>query len=681
MPIVNNEGQDHNGLVNDSPPQQSGNDAYLVSWVMGKVKRWREHRDVNYLQDWNDYYNLWRGKWQDNLRAKTAERSKLIAPALQQAVDQTHAEMVEAVFGRATWIDIDDDIQSANYQQAQELRDQLLEDFKKANTKGALIEGFLNGCLYGTGIWKAIIDEPTEWRISSNEYGEAQADGEKKFLVKWQAIPPDNFVIDPSALTIDQAMGIAHEMIKPRYAILSKQQAGDYIQTPIGGMSGMLQTLGFRPERGEVRDIRGQDGVYITEYHGLVPSYLLDDSETEHDELANELRVPLEGNDVISHFEQDDKLEEAIVIIANGGILLKKVKNPILTKDRAFVAYPHDRVPNRFWGRGVCEKGINSQKALDAELRARIDALGLLTYPVMGADATRLPRNLNLQVVPGKTFLTNGRPSEVLEPITFGNLQPATFQQSGDLERMVQMATGAADSATPTDINSKNTTASGISMQAGAVIKRAKLTMQNVDEALNSLVRKSLIRYMQFDQERYPMDLDFTVCSTMSIMAKEFEQVQMTNLLAIIPPESPAYLMILKAIIDNYSGPSKAKLCAAIEQMMKPDPQQQKMQQMQAQLQMQSMANEVQRGQSEIAKIQKEIQKIEAEIQNKNMDTHLMPVEAQAKVAEVIVQNKQIDHQHKVDTHNTLIDAHKAVSDRIKATKPEPEPKASGGNK
>jgi hypothetical protein len=673
MPIVNSEqGQ----MTDNSPPQQSGNDAFLVSWVMAKVRRWREHRDVNYLEDWNTYYNLWRGKWQENLRAKSAERSKLIAPALQQAVDQTLAEEVEAIFGRSTWIDINDDIQSSNYQQAEQLRDQLLEDFSKANVQSAVREALLNGCLYGTGVCKAIIDEPTEWKISSDEFGSAKAEGKTKFLVSWQAIPPDNFVIDPSALSISQAMGVAHEMIKPRYAIVAKQQQGLYINTPIGGMSGMLQTLGFRPERGEVRDIRGQDGVYITEYHGLVPSYLLEDSETKPDGLSNNLSVPLEGNDGLVQYDED-RLEEAIVVIANGGILLKKVKNPILTKDRAFVAFSHDKVPNRFWGRGVCEKGVNSQRALDSELRARIDALGLLTYPVMGADATRLPRNLNLQITPGKVFLTNGRPSEVLEPITFGNLQPATFQQSGDLERMVQMATGAVDSATPTDINSKNNTASGISMQAGAVIKRAKLTMQNVDEFLNELVRKSLIRYMQFAPERYPMDLDFTVCSTMSIMAKEFEQIQMTNLLAIVPPESPAYLLILKAIVDNYSGPSKAKLCDAIDQMLKPDPQQQKMQQAQQMMNMQMMQAQLQKEQKEIDKINAEIKKIMADTQNKNMGTQLMPVETQAKVAEVVVQNKQIEHAKHTDMHQIAIDAHRAISDRLKATKP--EPKIQGG--
>ncbi len=60
-----------------------------------------------------------------------------------------------------------------------------------------------------------------------------------------------------------------------------------------------------------------------------------------------------------------------------------------MLNDRPFVSYQNDRVPSKFWGRGVAEKGFNPQKALDAELRARIDALALTTHPMMGLDATR----------------------------------------------------------------------------------------------------------------------------------------------------------------------------------------------------------------------------------------------------------------------------------------------------
>ena len=91
---------------------------------------------------------------------------------------------------------------------------------------------------------------------------------------------------------------------------------------------------------------------------------------------------------------------EAIVVIANGGTLLKAEANPYMMKDRPVVAFPWDVVPGRFWGRGVCEKGYNSQKALDTELRARIDALSLTIHPMLAVDATRLPRGAKPEVRP-----------------------------------------------------------------------------------------------------------------------------------------------------------------------------------------------------------------------------------------------------------------------------------------
>lgn len=645
--------------TNEVKKAPTGNDA-LASWVMSKVDRWRTFRDANYLDDWNKYYNLWRGKWNESLKNKNAERSRLIAPALQQAIDQTVAEESEAIFGKGKWIDIRDDLQSNDYQKASILRDQLLDDFKRADVAGAVRECLQLGALYGTGIAKAMVDEVVDWKIDTGSGDPAEKE-QTKFLVTWQAIPPDNFVIDPSALTIAQALGVAHETIRPRHIIEKRQRDGVYRNVAVGGMSGTHQTLGYRSERGEIRDISADDGVYITEYHGLVPVKFVEDKEEQpQDPLAqaSDVESSMVGGD-------DGVMVEAIVTIANGGTLLRKVVNPILTRDRAFIAFSHDKVPGRFWGRGVAEKGFNSQVALDSELRARIDALGLMTYPVIGADATRLPRNLNLQITPGKALLTNGRPSEVIEPIVFGNLQPATFQQTGDLERMVQMATGSVDTATPIDVNTKNSTASGVSMQQGAVLKRAKLTMQNIDEFLNAMVRKSLIRYMQFDPERYPMDLDFVVDSTMSIMAREFEQAQMTNLLAVIPAESPAYLVVLKAIVENYGGPSKGALVAAVDNMLKPNPEAQKVQQMQQQMQMQLLMNEVQKGAREIQKIEAEIMKIKAQTQSEVVDAELAPIEAQAKVAAVVVQNKQADNQ----SHKNMIDAHKAVSDRKKAEK------------
>jgi hypothetical protein len=573
------------------------------------------------------------------LKGKQSERSKLIAPALQQAVDQTLAEMVEATFGKSTWFDISDDVDPQQRAAAEASRDQLLKDFDRDGVAHDIREAYINGCIFGTGIAKRRVEEVEETELVPDPITGTPSPTPvgKRVKVTWEAVHPRNFVIDTAASTIEDALGVAHETIRPLHEILAKQASGEYYKGPVDTTSNYTSTL-TGPD-GKSMSVDNEDGVYITEYHGLVPAHMIEDSREEDDPLKDFQEDKDEEDDTDEY-----RMVEAIVTIANGGTVLKAVKNQYLYEDRGWVAYPHDIVPSSFWGRGVCEKGYNAQAALDAELRARIDALGLLTYPVVGADATRLPRNLNLQITPGKVFMTNGRPSEIIEPLKFGNLDANTFQQSGDLERMVQMATGAVDTATPMDVNSRNSTSTGMSMISGAVIKRAKLTMHNVDvRFLDPLVRKSLLVLHQLDPERYPIDVEFTVNSTMSIMAREFEQAQMTNLLAIVPQEHPAYNIILKGIMENYSGHSKDKIIAEIEAAMQPS--QDPMQQQAQQIQMQGALVEMQKIQAEIAQIQANIRLIEAKTMTEMVKAEFADDEVEIKAAQTAIDNKYANIQ------------------------------------
>jgi hypothetical protein len=682
-------------------------DGELVSYVMSRVVRWRTTRDSNYFDLWDMYYAIWRGQWNAKLKQRDSERSKIITPATQQAVDATVSEMVEATFGRGDWFDIREPPEPIGMQQNQQLqqafqmkkkisesaRDQMLEDFERDRVQHAIIETYLNGAIYGTGISKRIVENKTITSHSLDSYGNPMSDPQDTVCVYWQSIPPYNFVIDTAALTVEDAHGVAHETIRPISEIESKQSSGEYFNVPIGSASGYATGIIARGPKGENLEVNILDGTYITEYHGKVPRKYLEDNDedTPPDPLA---AYGIEDGD--QHAPPEDVVE-AIIVIANGNALLKKQANPYPGGDRGFVAYQHDRVPNRFWGRGVVEKAYNAQVALDAEIRARIDAMALMTYPMVGFDATRLPRNLNLQVRPGKTFLTNGDPETIIRPIEFGQSNPAWFEHSGDLERMVGTATGTFDPGSPGPQLQNNGTASAASMALGTMIKRAKLTMQTVDiDYLDVLVRKSYLAYQILSPDRYPNNAEFVVNSSMSIMAREFEQTQMTNLLAIVPPQSPAFYVILKAIAENYSGPSRTALCNAIDQMLQPNPQQQQMQQMQQRLQIEGAQAEVAKLKAEVQKLQAEVPVQHAKAQDLQAKAQAAPVQAQVqrgqlaleahKTALGVAQLRQDDRHHKDDhlvdmlgvaqdahqhhkehslaTHQLVADSHHAKADR-----------------
>jgi hypothetical protein len=525
----------------------------LAQWVMAKVQYGREVRDTAHGVRWKEYTRIWRGFYTNKDKTTDSERSRLISPASAQAVEMTVSEMEEATFGKTAWFDIQDDIADEQKDDAIAYRDQLLEDFELANMKEAVADVYLLGAVYGTGILK----------INMEVKG-------REIMVKGEAIRPDEFVIDPAATSISKALYCAHEMTVPLQSVREKQARGTYKKGLVHAYSGAV--TGDTDGTGNTSVDSREDSVLITEYYGKVPRSLL-------------------GG------EGEAGMVEALVTIANESMVLKAVESPFTNKDRPVIAYQHDPVPGEFWGRGVVEKGYNPQKALDTELRARIDSLALTTAPMMGADITRLPKNPDMRTRPGKWLLTRGRPSEIIEPIAFNAPQlAATFQNAGDLERMVQMATGAMDSAIPIGQNRRNETMGGMGMQQAGFLKRSKRTMRRVERFLDSLVTQSLWRYMQFDPARYPEDMKFKVSGTMGMMAREVENQQLVQMLGFVPPESPAHGLIVQAIFENSSSADKDALKAAIQEMNRPpSEEEQQMQQQMQQLQLRMQTAEVEK--------------------------------------------------------------------------------------
>jgi hypothetical protein len=333
-----------------------------------------------------------------------------------------------------------------------------------------------------------------------------------------------------------------------------------------------------------------------------------------------------------------------------------------MMQDRPVVAFPWDVVPSRFWGRGVCEKGYNAQKALDTELRARIDALALTVHPMMAVDASRLPRGTKMEIRPGKTILTNGNPAEILQPFKFGNLDPNTFNQAASLQAMVQQSTGAIDAAGIAGTINGEGTAAGISMSLGAIIKRHKRTLINFQESfLLPFVRKAAYRYMQFDPERYPVsDYQFVASSSLGIIAREYEVTQLVQLLQTMSPESPLYSSLIESIVDNMNLSNREELIMKLQQAAQPDPQAQQMQQAAAQAEMAMQQAQTQAFQAQamdfaaraeknkadaaLAQFEAETDRIKALSTNlKQGDADDKEFQRRAKVAELALKEQEIN--------------------------------------
>ena len=586
----------------------------LEDWVMDKCEDWRDHYESNYEQKFDEYYRLWRGIWDPADKMRDSERSRIISPALQQAVESNVAELEEATFGRGKWFDISDDMNDPNRQDVQYLRNKLTEDFEKTKVRKAVAECLINAAVFGTGMGEIIIEEEKEMKPATQPImdGQLQAVGvniEDRVVVRLKPIMPQNFLIDPIATSVDDAMGVAIDEFVSLHHVQMLQEQGVYRETLVGTAA---PDTNLEPDQD--LSMYTDDKVRLTKYYGLVPRDLL---EQEVDDV-----------------EGDSMYVEAVIVIANGGTLLKAEANPYMMQDRPVVAFPWDVVPSRFWGRGVCEKGYNSQKALDTEIRARIDALALTIHPMLAIDATRLPRGAKPEIRPGKMILTNGDPREILQPFNFGQVGQVTFAQAAALQQMVQQATGAVDSAGIAGQVNGEATAAGISMSLGAIIKRHKRTLINFQQSfLLPFVKKAAYRYMQFDPDNYPVaDYKFNASSTLGIIAREYEVTQLVQLLQTMQQDSPLYPVLIQSIIDNMNLSNREELIASLQQASQPNPQAQQMAQaaQQAQLQFQ---------QSQTAALAAQAQESQARAQKYAVEAQLAPQELEIEKIEAITRN------------------------------------------
>lgn len=619
--------------------QPTERDKKLVQFVVDHTDRWRDYRDQNFLKEWERYERIFYGKWHQEDKTRGSERSKIISPATQQAVETAHAEMMEAIFGQGEFFDIKDDLKDENQNplDVAALKAQLYEDFAQDKIRKSFDQIGLLGKIYGTLIGEIIVEKKIQYyplRVPMNQsemaYGSAQRE---RVSVKLAPVHPKNFIFDPNGTSIDECMGCAIEKETSLHIIKQMITEGSYLNAEIGTdpTDDKLQVTQ------QDKNFDGEKVKRLT-YYGLVPRDLL------------------LGEDDIEDFGFDDTqyddMVEAIVVIANGDTLLKKQENPYMMKDRPILLCQDDTVPNRLLGRGVVEKAINMQAAIDGSMRAHMDSLALTVAPMIGMDATRLPRGAKFEVKPGNGFMTNGNPSEILFPFKFGTTDGQAMETGKEFERMLLMATNTLDSNG--QITQVARDASGIDPAVATMLKKYKRALVNFQEDfLIPFIYKAAWRYMQFDPERYPsVDAKFIPTATLGIIAREMEQKQLAFLIQTLGKDSPLAPILMQSIVKNSSLSNREQMLQQLQQLSQPNPQQQQMMQTAAVVELRDKAASATLKEAQAQKAQVEAQvapavakaKVIAALSN-NLDDENegKDFERRAKIAELALKEKDLE--------------------------------------
>lgn len=590
----------------------------LVSWIQGHLMDWRDSRDENYLEKWKEYERLWRGEWDSADRLRESERSRLVSPVLQEAIENHASEIEEGVFGNGDDLfSIDDDLMDKDAKDIEYMQQYMKQCFKQTGLRKAVGDVILLASIYGTGIGEVVLRKEKDLIPATEVMGDVDSvaigtKSKEKVKVTLNPISPQNFLIDPNANDITDAMGCAVEEFVSAHHVAKNMEDGVYLKADLGGSAPDEADL----DESWIDEDYDQDKVKIVRYYGLVPEKLLDNPENgESYEGAGDI------------LEEYGNLVEGIVVIGNDDVLLKAERSPYMMKDRPIVAYQDDTVPKRFWGRGVAEKGYNMQKAIDAQLRAHLDSLALTTAPMMGMDATRLPRGAKFEIRPGKTLLTNGDPREILQPFKFGVTEESNLVTAQAFQKMLLQATNTLD--TQSDV--KQPTGGELSVTLATILKKNKRTLVNFqDNFLVPFITKVAHRFMQFSPEEFPVaDYKFVANSSLGNLAKEVEQLQFMNLLKTLGPNSPVVPLLLDGIVKNSSLDNKVVIQEALAQARQAQQQQEQQQQQMI------MANT----QADIQLKTSESQANLASAQKDQVDAQMMPQEIQAKLMTALATN------------------------------------------
>jgi len=604
-------------------------DKELTDFVVDHCNRWRDYRDTNFLPDWLEYERIFRGQWAVEDKTRDSERSRIVTPATQQAVETRHAEIMEAIFGQGEFFDIQDDIRDVNNNPIDVgiIKAQLMEDFKRDKIRKSIDQIELMAEIYGTGIGEIVVKTEKQYVPSTQpipgQMGQAAIGVVEKdrIAVKISPVNPKNFLFDPNGTSVDDCMGVAIEKYISIHKIVEGIERGIYRKVDIG-TAGEDTDLEPTQEVSQYQD----EKVLLLTYYGLVPREYLENLKESKEivELFPENSTAEEYTDMV----------EAIVVIANDGQLLKAEANPYMMKDRPVLTYQDDTIPNRLLGRGTVEKAFNMQKAIDAQIRSHLDSLALTTSPMIAMDATRLPRGAKFEVKPGKAILTNGAPSEILYPFKFGQTDGNNMATAKDFERMLLQSTGTLDSQGMVTAGARDMGQGGMSMAIATIIKKYKRTLVNFQEDfLIPFIQKAAFRYMQFDPERYPsVDMTFIPTATLGIIAREHEQQMFIGLLQTLGPNTPVLPLILKGVLANSSLTNRYELMEQLDKMSQPNPQAEQMAQVQQQLAMQA-------AQAQIAVNATQAEQNRAEAEKLKVETQLMPQEIQAKNMAAMTKN------------------------------------------
>ncbi len=306
---------------------------------------------------------------------------------------------------------------------------------------------------------------------------------EKKSRLRWEAVPPEEFLVNKRARTLDEDDNT--------WSFCCHRQA---------------RTVDDLEEAGYDKELIESASSYSSELFDETFQQRFEDLETVSDQYSDinpsQRRVFVYECYLKVKYKGANQLRRVTVL---GGASNTVILENEHCDELPFAEFTAIRRPHRLYGYSLADLTKDLQRLKTALWRSMMDGLYLSLYPHKAIDESRVELDDLLSEDPGSIYRVNGDPRTAIVPLSTQWSGAQAFPMMQYIDAMLQKRTGVNDLAGGMDASSLTTeTARGVDEMANAARARVELICRQFAETgwrrLMRLALQMLNRHQ--DQER-----------------------------------------------------------------------------------------------------------------------------------------------------------------------------------
>lgn len=440
----------------------------IASHVSKKFDAWRSARTQLEMK-WLAYYRQWRCVQDAQDQTRSSERSKLKMPKTKEAVTNYVTAMLQIVFATDPYFDLVPTPGQQGNNRSQYLTQYIRWLHARENWRNKVKLHLVEQGIYGTGFMRQRAVVETKEKVVTRQQQTTEMQPQFDAMTNQLAMVPVqksievqerletdytrpcsepisifNLYCNPTATNVQNAEGVIIRSMRSRSDLERMKEEGVIEilpDQPRDNTSGptieSTDTLQRRLSSIGVQTSSEVDNIEILEAMMWIPPEVLKDAGLQPDEDDEE------AAESVSDSVKSYGGKELHVIVANGKILNPSSIEPAYGyNERPILQDWFEQVPGEFYGLGIAEISSGPQSALDATIRSRLDNKAISINQIFAADRRKLTSGQDLSVYPGKIFLTEGPPNDIIQPMQVPDVTSGSYAEAQEYERYVDSAHG-----------------------------------------------------------------------------------------------------------------------------------------------------------------------------------------------------------------------------------------------